>query len=57
MDYYNRFGNVMNRQPFQVPQVVKKPSFKIPKETVSLIRHFGPLIMFSLLIPGFIELD
>jgi len=44
----------MNRQAFQVPQVVQKSAFKIPKETVSLIKHFGPLIIFFLLIPGFI---
>ena len=54
MNYYNRFGNVMNRQAFQVPQVVRKPSFKIPNETLNLIRHFGPLVIFFLLIPGFI---
>jgi|TARA_B100001109_G_C18669958_1_gene383653 hypothetical protein len=54
MDYYNRFGNIANRPPFQVPQVVQKPAFKIPKETINLIRHFGPLIIFFLLIPGFI---
>ena len=54
MDYYNRFGNVMNRQSFQVPQVVKNPSYKIPSETINLIRHFGPLVIFFLLIPGFI---
>lgn len=54
MDYYNRYGNVMNRQAFQVPQVVHKPSYKIPNETLNLIRHFGPLVIFFLLIPGFI---
>lgn len=54
MDYYNRFGNVMNRQAFQAPQIVQKSAFKIPKETVSLIKHFGPLIIFFLLIPGFV---
>jgi hypothetical protein len=54
MDYYNRFGNVMNRQPFQVPQIVKKPSFKIPDDTVNLIRHFGPFLIFFVLVPGFI---
>ncbi len=54
MDHYNRYGSVMNRQAFQVPQVVQKPSYKIPKETISLIRHFGPLIIFFILIPGFI---
>ena len=54
MDYYNRYGSVMNRQAFQVPQVVKKPSYKIPSETINLIRHFGPLIIFFILVPGFI---
>ena len=54
MEYYNRFGNVVNRQPFQVPQVVQNPSYKIPDETVNIIRHFGPLIIFFILVPGFI---
>ena len=54
MDYYNRFGNVTNKQPFQVPQVVQKPSYKIPEDTVNIIRHFGPFIIFFVLIPGFI---
>lgn len=44
----------MNRQAFQAPQIVQKSAFKIPKETVSLIKHFGPLIIFFLLIPGFV---
>ncbi len=54
MDYYNRFGNVMNRQPFQVPQIVKKSPYKIPEDTINIIRHFGPLIIFFILVPGFI---
>lgn len=54
MDYYNRFGNVMNRPAFQSPQVVQKPSYKLSSETINLIRHFGPFIIFFVLIPGFI---
>tara|TARA_Y100000389_G_C17466396_1_gene526050 strand:- start:1264 stop:1554 length:291 start_codon:yes stop_codon:yes gene_type:complete len=54
MDYYNRYGNVRNPQPFQVPQIVKKPSYKIHRDTRKMIKYFGPLIIFFLLIPGFI---
>jgi len=44
----------MNRQPFQVPQIVKKQPYKIPRDTKKMIKYFGPLIIFFFLIPGFI---
>ena len=54
MDYYNNFGNNMNRQPFQVLQIVKKQPYRIPRTTRKMIKYFGPLIIFFVLIPGFI---